>query len=167
MSAPILYRWEGDVFRPLPRHAKECDEQFVVGKVYILEDQQDRSDASHRHFFAEINAAWENLPEPLAALHPSPEHLRKAVLIRAGWCDLRQITCGSKAEALRLSTLAKSMDPYALVSINGPVVSIFTARSQSFSRMKKADFQAIKDKVLTILSGMIGVTPQALAANAA
>ena len=58
------------------------------------------------------------------------------------------------------------MDEYAIVTVSGPVVRKFTAKSQSISAMGKKDFQASKQAVLDFLSGSIGVDTGTLAENA-
>ena len=80
---PIPMRWEGDVMRP--RSARLADKHFVVGMTYRLVEHQERSTATHNHYFAAINEAWQSLPDHLMAEYPSPEHLRKKMLIRAGY----------------------------------------------------------------------------------
>lgn len=165
-GAPIPFEWTGDCFVPRPGFAKVCDREFVVGQVYRLVEEQERSAATHRHFFACVNAAWENLPDHLAPNHPTPDHLRRFALIRAGYADSRQIVASSKAEAVRLAAFVKPMDSYAVVTVSEAVVTVFTARSQSMKAMGKKDFAASKEAVLTVIAEMIGTTPEALAANA-
>jgi len=62
MTAPLFFFWEGDAFRPIPRHAKECDKRFVIGQSYCLDEIHDRLPRSHRHFFAAVHEGWMNLP---------------------------------------------------------------------------------------------------------
>jgi hypothetical protein len=167
VTAPIPFRWEGDLFRPLPRFAAECDKIFVIGEVYRLVEHQDRSQASHNHFFAAVTSAWESLPERLAGDFPSPEHLRKYALIRAGFADSRTLVASSKAEAQRLAAFVKPMDEYAIVTISEATVTVWTARSQSARAMGKQAFQASKDGVLRVIAEMLGTTPEALANSTA
>ncbi|WP_431861469.1 hypothetical protein [Azospirillum sp.] len=138
----------------------------MVGEVYRLSEHQDRSDASHRHYFACINEAWENLTEHMAAQFPTPDHLRKFALIKAGHADSRQMVASSKAEAVRLAAFIKPIDDYALVLVDGAVVTVWTARTQNMRAMDRKTFQASKDAVLAIVAEMIGTTPAALSANA-
>ncbi|MFL7901509.1 hypothetical protein ACJ41P_10280 [Azospirillum argentinense] len=166
MSAPIPFRWEGDSFAPMPGFARRCDEVFVVGQVYRLTEEEDRSAASHRHYFACINAAWENLPERLAADFPTPDHLRRYALIRAGYADSRTLVASSKAEAVRLAAFVKPMDSYAVVVVSDATVTVWTARSQSAKAMGKKDFQESKDRVLDVIAGLIGTDPATLSTQA-
>lgn len=165
-AAPIPMRWEGDVFRPHPRYQKECDRTFTVGDVYRLVEHQDRSQASHSHYFASLAEAWANLPDDLAERWPTPEHLRKFALIKAGYADSRQIVASSRAEALRLASFIRPMDEYAVVTVAEAVVTVFTARSQSKRAMGAKDFQASKQAVLDYVAGLIGTTTETLTRSA-
>lgn len=166
MTAPIPMLWEGDVFRPLPGYARACDRAFVVGAVYRLAEHEERSQASHNHFFAAVAEAHANLPEHLAERLPTPEHLRKFALIKAGYADSRTLVASSKAEAQRLAAFVRPMDSFAVVVASEATVTVWTAKSQSVRAMGKKEFQESKDAVLDIIAGLIGTTPAALAANA-
>lgn len=166
MTTPIPFRWEGDSFAPMPGFGKRCDEVFVVGQVYRLAEQEDRSAASHRHYFACINAAWENLPAGAAEQFPTPDHLRRFALIKAGYADSRTLVASSKAEAQRLAAFVRPLDTFAVVAASEATVTVWTAKSQSVRAMGKKDFQESKDAVLSIIAEMIGTTPAMLAANA-
>jgi hypothetical protein len=163
---PVIFTWDGEAMVPLPRLARVCDKQFVVGETYPLAVQEDRSVNSHRHYFASITEAWRNLPEHYAERFPTSEHLRKWALVKAGYADERSIVCASKAEAQRVGAFIKPMDDFAVVIVNEATVKVFTAKSQSTRAMGKAVFQDSKTAVLDLLSSMVGVTPAELAANA-
>jgi len=167
MTAPIfpqMFRWDGDAMIPLnPRIA---DKQYVVGETYRLEPREDRSQASHNHYFASVAEAHANLPHDLAERFPTPDHLRAFALIKAGYCDARSIVAASKAEAQRLAAFIKPMDDFAIVTVSEAVVTVYTAKSQSYRAMGKEDFQRSKDAVLAIVAQMIGSTPAALQSNA-
>ncbi len=167
-AAPIPMRYEGDgEFRAASRHAGLCDRLFVVGETYPLAVHEDRSWNSHRHYFAAIKDAWENLPEDQAERFPSPEHLRKYCLVRAGYSNSQTVVCESAAEARRFISLAKSLDEFCVVTIREKVATVFTAKSQSVKAMGAREFQDSKRKVLDECARLIGVEPSALAANAA
>lgn len=158
MSAiyPVTFRWDGDAMVPLnPRLA---DKQYVVGETYRLEPREDRSQASHNAYFASIAEAHANLPEDVAERLPTPEHLRKYALIKAGFRDERSIVAASKAEAQRLAAFIKPMDDFAIVTVSEAVVTVYTAKSQSYRAMGKTDFQRSKDAVLAVVAQMIGTS---------
>lgn len=159
--APQPFRWSGEAMIPLrPRAA---DRLYVIGEEYDLAPHEMRSGRSHKHFFVTVNEAWKTLPEDMAYTFPTPDHLRKYALIRAGYRDERTIVASSRAEALRIAAFVKPMDEYALVSTAGSTVVVLTAKSQSERAMGRADFQASKDAVLVILAEMLGVEPATLA----
>lgn len=167
MSAPpITFRWSGEAMEPVGRFSRECDQHFTVGETYTLVTQEDRSGNSHRRFFAIVNEAWKNLPEDLAERLPTPDHLRRYALIKAGFADQRQIVASSRAEALRLAAFVRPMDEYAVVSVDGLVVTVWTAHSQNMRAMGKERFKASVDGVEHVLGQMIGVAPEALSRNA-
>lgn len=163
MSAPIIFQWTGEVMTPVnKRFAKECDREFTIGECYNLIVHESRSAPSHRHYFACIYEAWANLPESMGAELPSPEHLRKRMLIEAGYMNTREIIASSKAEAMRLASFIRPMDEYAVVSVSGCAVIVATAKSQSMRAMGAHEFQASKDAVLVRLADLLSVTPEEL-----
>ena len=168
MSAPpLLFSWDGEAMTPVGRHGKTADEHFVIGRKYILVEQQERSAASHNHEFAWLNEAWKNLPESLAELYPSPLHLRKRALIEAGFYDEEIVDAGTSAAAIRVASAFRHREEFSLVIVRGPIVVIRSAKSQSRRAMDKKDFQASKTAVMEVVSALIGVKPTDLAENAA
>ena len=162
MQAPLMFTWQGDGFTPIPRHAKECDARYTVGERYTLEEIQERSAASHRQYFAAIREVWLNLGDEAAQQFPTPDHLRKFALIRTGFRDERTIQASSRAEALRLAAFVRPMDEFAIVTVTGSTVTVFTAKSQSMRAMGKADFQRSKSAVLEYIAELIGTSTETL-----
>jgi len=163
---PIPCTWNGEAFTPLPRFMGQAHEQFTPGQVYRLTEWQDRSQRSHDHYFACVTEAWQNLPERMADRFPTPEHLRKYALIRAGYADRREIAVRSATEARRIAAFVRPFDEYALVTVEGACVAVWTARSQSMRAMGKETFQKSKDDVLSLLAQAIGTDTNTLTANA-
>lgn len=152
---PMRFTWEGDVMRPkAPRLA---DRVFVIGQEYLMAEVQDRSLNTHNHYFAAINECWKSLPDEGAERYPSPEHLRKWALIKAGYRDERSIVCATKADAQRVASFIKPLDDYAVVLPRDNVVIVYTAKSQSVRAMNKQEFQASKEAVLNVLADLLGV----------
>ena len=127
---------------------------------------EERSQASHSHFFACIAEAWRNLPEHLTERFASPDHLRRYALIKSGYRDERSIVASSKAEAQRIAAFTRPMDGYALVTVSDRVVIVYTAKSQNMRSMNKKEFQQSKDDVLDKISAMVGVSADELQQNA-
>lgn len=151
-TLPLLYEGNG-LFRCL--HPKRV--KLDVGAVHGWQMAENRSSESHRHFFAVVNEAWRNLPEDLADDFPSPEHLRKWALIKAGFCSETRIVCANNSEAMTLATKAKSLDKYSVVAIDGKTVTIWTADSQRRDAMGRKTFQEAKERALHIISNLLGV----------
>lgn len=159
MSAPLLLQYEGEgEFKPASAYwAGRADKEFVIGEVYRMVEHHDRSANSHRHFFAAINDAWRNLPDHMIEEYPTAEHLRKKLLVRAGYADERSIVCASKAEAQRVAAFVRPMDEYAVVIVREAVVRVYTAQSQSMRAMGKKAFQESKEAVLNAIDDLLGV----------
>lgn len=163
---PVIYRWDGEVMVPLAPYRRECDAEFVVGQKYCLGIVEDRSDASHKHEFAWLREAWQQLPESLAKDFPTSEHLRKRALIDAGFFNQMDVDSGTHAAAIRVAAGFRKHDEFIAAVIEGPIVLVRTAKSQSRRAMGRQQFQESKQAVLEIVSGLIGASPRMLMANA-
>lgn len=161
-SSLLMAEWTGEAFVPLARFRKQCDAEFVVGERYRLTTVEERSAASHRAYFATVAEGWANLKDSDAERFPTPDSLRKYALIKCGFADERQIVCRSAAEATRLSAFIAPMDAYALVVARGPVVTVWTARSQSMRAMGKGQFLKSQAAVRDLIAAMIEVKPDEL-----
>ncbi|RWC77732.1 MAG: hypothetical protein EOS71_00355 [Mesorhizobium sp.] len=168
-DAPIMFRYEGDgSFSPASQFwAARADKAFVVGEVYRIVEHHDRSASSHRHFFACVHAAWQNLPDELVEIYPTAEHLRKKALIRKGYRDEREYVCATKSAALDLVRTIRPLDDYAIIEARENVVRIWTAKSQSVPAMGAKAFQESKQDVLDFLDDLLGVERGATAKSEA
>lgn len=162
-TSPILFRWSGEAMEPLPRLKARCDREYVVGEIYPLVEQVDRSIASQNHQFAWLKDAWLSLPENLKDLYATPEHLRKRALIDAGFYHEEIIDVGTNAGALRVAAYARTRDEFAYVIVRGGFVFVRTAKSQSRRAMKAKEFQESKQALMDTIAGMLGVTAHELA----
>lgn len=163
---PIPCVYANGCFTPLPRFQRVADHHYGEGEVVPLIRQEERSEASHAHFFATVNEAWKNLPETVADRFPTADGLRKWALIKGGFCDQRSVACESKAQALKVAAWSRQFDPEAIVVVNDNVVTAYSAHSQSYRAMGKDRFQASKSAVLEIIAELIGVDPKTLSSNA-
>jgi hypothetical protein len=162
---PCSFIWDGESMTPSSRNmARLADKYYTIGERYLLVPHEQRSAISHRHYFASVNEAWQNLPETYADRFPTPEHLRKWALIKAGYFDSRSIVESSKAQAQRLAAFMKPIDDFAVVTIEGSAVTVYTAKSQSMRAMGKGEFQRSKNAVLEVIASMTGVSVGELAA---
>lgn len=166
-TQPILFTWDGDVMVPWRRFTNTCNKQYVVGENYRLGEIEERSMQSHRHEFAWLREAWMQLPEDIADLYPTEEHLRKRALIEAGYYHEQAVDAGSNDVAIRVAEAFRIREEFSLVIINGPAVLIRTAKSQSRRAMKRQEFQESKTAIMEIIAAMIGVTPDQLQKHSA
>lgn len=156
MSTPFYAVYDGEVFRPLPQFKHRCDDLFGAGQVVRLIEEEDRSKASHDHFFAAVRDGYNNLPEHFAVRFCDEEHLRKWCLVATGWAKERNIVCETINDAAKFAAFLQSRDIYSVVVHRGRVVKEFTAVSQSY-RMGKDRFQRSKQDVLDKIEGLLGV----------
>jgi hypothetical protein len=161
-TAPLAYEWDGEAFKPLRHCVKMADKEFVIGEVYRLAIYEERSVSTHNHEFAWLKEAWQNLPEGIADLYPTPEHLRKRALIEAGIYDEDVIDAGSNAAALRVASYLRGKDDFSLVIVRGPIVVVRTAKSQSRRAMNRQEFQASKSAIMEVVAHLVGVSPSSL-----
>lgn len=168
-TVPLLFRYEGEgEFKPATDYwGRRADQSYVVGEVYRLVAHEDRSQASHNHYFASLQNGFDNLPDAMRDQFPTVEHMRKKLLIRAGYADERSIVCASKAEAQRMAAFIRPIDEYAIVSVREAVVRVFTAQSQNMRAMGAKAFQESKQAVLDQLDDMLGVDRGATSRSAA
>lgn len=157
MSAPpIPMAFDGQAFRPLPNFLAMTREHYGAGEVVALVPREDRSAVSHRHFMASVGEAWKNLPES-AGRFTSADHLRKFVLIQTGHRDEAVYVCKFKTEANRLAATLTDLDEYAVIVVDGTLVTRWTAKSQSYFAMNRGEFQQAKRDVLAYLDDMLSV----------
>lgn len=155
---PLPWRWSGEALvPPSPHWARRADQLLVVGQTYTMEERMERSSKSHAFFFATLKDLWESLPEAASREMPTPEAARKRALIQTGYHHRHDVACATKAEALRVAALVPMLDAYAVVVVNGTLVSILRAKSQDYRHMDRATFAASKQAVLDYLSDLVGV----------
>ena len=167
MTSPIVFIWDGEAMEPLPHFRKRCDDAFTIGERYRMEAVEERSIASHNHFFAVLTAIWMSLPDELAVQFPTLEIFRKHCLIMTGFRRERKFVASSKEEARKLAAFLRpqtSEDDYAIISLAETVVVEWKAMSQSRKAMpEKGQFHRSKQAVLDYAGDMIGVKPEELA----
>ena len=158
-AAPMVFTWNGEAL--LPRHPRIADERLVVGEIYRCDVIEERSIATHSHFFASLHDKWMSLPDHLAIQFPTPESLRKHALIMTGFRRERKFVASSEKEARKLAAFLRpqsSEDDYAIISLHGNVVVEWKAASQSRKAMpEKGQFQRSKVAVLEYVDDMLGI----------
>jgi len=158
---PVRFVWRDGVLVPDgPRAVRYCDENFGEGEVVMMERHEERSDASHRHYFACINEAWQNLPEADERF-PTPEALRKWALVRCGYCTEASVVCDSPEQARTIAAFM-GWSEGVIVVVRDNVVKRYVAKSQSMKAMNKEEFQRSKDDVLDTIAELIRVKKKRL-----
>ncbi|MEP0323257.1 hypothetical protein [Bauldia litoralis] len=161
-TSPILFQYEGDgAFTAMLRFRPRCDAEFVVHEVYRLDRIDERSEASHGHYFATLNDKWMSLPDKMAVSFPTVEALRKHALIMCGFRRERKFAMSSKIEARKLAAQLKPQfpeDDYTIISVHDTVVVEWKAISQSRQAMpEKGQFQRSKQAVLDWIDDLLGI----------
>ena len=160
-APPIKMRWTGTALEPVSGYWQRLADQYlVVGEVYRVVNEEEQSDKSRGHEFAFLKEAWNSLPDALLDQYPNPEIMRKHGLIAKGHCTMKQHVCASTAEAERLATILKPYDVYAIVRQRGPVVTVYTAVSQSRRAMGAKMFQQSKQDLMEFVGDLLGVAPE-------
>jgi len=160
MADPLWYRWNGAVM--VPARPELAEQQFVPDHKYLLEAHHERSYQRHRAYFASLHEAWQSLASDA---WPSPEHLRKYALIKTGWRDERTFACQNNAVAERLAAFCQPFDTFAVIAVDGTVVRVWTAKSQSYKAMGRSDFNQSMEDVLGFCAELLGVPKDVLAAQ--
>lgn len=166
-TAPITLTWDGEAFRPAGKFmARLADKEFVIGMNYRMVEHNERSTSTHNHYWAALTEAHRNLPEHLASQFKTVEKLRAFALIRGGFCNSHSIVLSSNERAEEIAAFMRPLDDFAVVDVQGSVITVYTAKSQSYRAMDRAEFAKSKDAVLDIVSEMVGVNRGDLQANA-
>jgi hypothetical protein len=135
------------------------------GEVVTVSIERGRSPKSHRHQFAWVNDAWQNLPEHLTGMPwaETAETMRKHALIATGYHQTVTLDCGKEATARRVKAALIAAETrahgYAIGRVRGPVVQIWTPESQSLRAMGGKRFQESKTAILDWIAGQIGCAP--------
>ncbi len=159
MSIPIIAEWDGEVFKPLPRHAKTCAEQYVIGERYFIDAQPPASEKSRRFFHAQLADLWRSLPEEIAERWPTVESFRKAGLIACGYAHKTEAVCATNQQAQALAASYGRMNDYAVVEIRDRAICIWVAKSQKRGAMSPDEHKAANRAVLEWAAAQIGVAP--------
>ncbi len=165
---PIKFQWDGESLIPASGYWRRvANEHFAVGEILRMTEENEQSDKSRAHEFAWLKEAWNSLPDELLDQYPNQEVLRKHGLIAKGHCTMVQHSCPTEAEAKRLAAILKPYDVYAIVRQRGPVVTVYTAVSQSRRAMGAAAFQQSKSDLMDFVAELLGVDPETLGQQSA
>lgn len=145
----------------VPFSAALADKEFVIGQTYVFEEVGQRSLVSHNHYMATVDDSWASLPEGMEVDFPSPDHLRKKMLIEAGFCDQADFVFSTNKDAILAAGALAAADDYCVVTVEGRAVRRWTAKSQSYKAMGKETFQRSKEAVLNLIAAILERKDQA------
>lgn len=161
--SPIQCIWNGRSFAPVSDYwIRRAAKDYAEGEIIRMVELPERSSASHNHFFASVENAFQSLPPLMAERFPSSEHLRKYALVKSGHCYSESITCPSHADAMRVAAFTRGGDEFSLVTVSKNVVTRFAPKSQSYRSMDKAEFAKSKEDVLRVIAEMLDVSKSEL-----
>ena len=150
------FTWKDEALRPfvLP---SQIPHRWKSGDVVWLMEDAISGDKSRRHMFAWLRSAWSHLPEEYGDVYLTPEHLRKAALIAAGWCRETVVEAGTSRRADAIAAAMHGMDEFAIVFVRDEYVICRRAKSQAKAAMSADEFNASKRAIMEIIANMIGV----------
>ena len=157
-------RYEDGSLRLLANNLPDLDN----GELVTVIIERGRSMNSHRHQFAFVHEAWQNLPEALqsAPWAETPDTMRKHALIATGFHHSYTLDCGANATAQRIKAQLVRAEAravgYAIGQVRGPILTIWTPESQSMRSMGGKRFQESKSAILDWMAAQIGVAPSSL-----
>lgn len=158
------FMWRDGAFLPHNSLMDYCFETFKEGEIVVFERHEERSTASHNHYFACVQEAWNNLPEQDERF-PTPDALRKWALIRSGFCTKTEVVLDTPEQAHTVASFTGNSEGVIIV-VRENIVVKYTAQSQSVAAMGKTEFQKSKDLVLDTIAELIAVKRKKLEDNA-
>jgi len=160
----FVMMWRDGAFIPSDRIKGYFDEAFGEGEVVTFERHEERSTASHNHYFACVQEGWNNLPEQDERF-PTPDALRKWALIKNGYCTKTEAVLDTPEQAATVAAFTGNAEGVIIV-VRGNVVTKYTAMSQSTAAMGKSEFNKSKNMVLDTIAELIAVKRSRLEQNA-
>ncbi len=158
MIRPVMFTWTDDgVMAPLPRFRALCDRQYAVGEEYALGPVENIPGNSRAPLFIAAKETWNSLPEDDDRF-PTPEHLRKRALVRAGWATHAQYVLDTPKDAKALALALRQHDGYAVIRISGSTVEVWTAKSIAAGQISAEEWKVVKERALAFLATVTGVT---------
>jgi len=163
VSYLVKYTPDGHLVPASKASHAALERDYRVDDVFRVEQVDDPTGSSRRHWRYLIDDAWKTLPEALADEFPEPEHLYQYAKIKAGHCTIEKILCANATAAGITAKTRKNRNPYSIVQRHGSVVTIYeplpTGKGSGVSRK---EFQQLKERVLKIVSEIIGVDVETL-----
>ncbi len=162
----VAFIWDGRAMVPLDRFRALANRQYHAGQEYVLSPHKGRSEESHRHYHACVRKGFDNLPESYSEKILSPEHLRKRCLVWEGYADHTEHLCENDEAIAAMILLVRKLEPYAVMKQEGLLLHIWVPQSQDHASMGHELFQESKERVLSRIANMCGISLKELTENA-
>lgn len=164
----LLVTWDAErgVFVPAPKYLRQLARAYEDGQKMWISRVTSRSDKQHKKFFAEFNEMarlrYLSMPNFITERFRDEDHLRKFALVSMGHIkSMTHNVFSSEEEAAKVVALCKVGNPYAVVRIEGCVVTIYVAKSMVMSGaeevMDRKEFTRAAHDVLTFLDTLLGI----------
>lgn len=157
MTELVAYS-DGKCFIPLKRF--EAEAKRLSGRRVILEIAEPQNDGKRRMFHATLREIYANLPDEIGDNFVNYDHFRYWCEIKCGFAFVETEVCASKAEAERFLSFIRRREPYAIVTREKNVVTLYTAKSTKVGCMEGVEFNKLVDAVLHYASALIGIKPE-------
>lgn len=152
----------------VPLNPEETNRLFYEGELVFLKPDRKRYWPRHQWFMALIRDAWVSLPDEKREKYPSPDILRKRLLIASGFSIVRSFVCKTNEDAAKYAEfIAPSLDFYTVISIQDNILVLLTAQSQAIDAMDENTFKESCQAVIEELSKMTGSSIEDIRKHAA
>jgi len=159
MSDQVRCVWKDGAFHPKPEQAHRAGQIFREGQDYFLTVSVAHRAKARNMYHARIRELWHSLSEDDEKKFPSPSALRQFALISTGWWTLEEVRMPSPEAAERFAAYVQGLGQLKATEIDGNMVRVFTARSQSGPGMPDDDdWKRSIDDVIAFLEERLGVT---------
>lgn len=126
-----------------------------------------RSSMDHRRFFGVIAALFHHWPEHHDFQPDDAEHLRKWLLVKAGYrtATFIPIECESTDTRMVVRSIeaaVRAADDHCFLRQHGSGVAVFKAKSISWDKLDQKQFNAVRNAVEEVIKAETGLDPDAL-----
>lgn len=129
-----------------------------------------RSSSDHRRFFGLVGVAYHHWPEKHDFQPDDEDHLRKWLLIKAGYRTITPIAADyaenqpalQRLVLLSVEGAVRAADNHAFVRLQGDTIYVFAAKSIAFKKLKRAEWNELRDKVEAVIANEMNMTAETL-----
>lgn len=127
-----------------------------------------RSSADHRRFFGVLAAVFHHWPEGHEFQPDDAEHLRKWLLIKAGYRDVTMVPIETDAPAVMRAIVpivegaVRAANGHAFIKPHGHGIAVFRAKSIAWDKLDQKAFNRVRDAVQEVIRAETGLEPETL-----